>query len=241
MSHEDQGHGHITLEYQPALPLRNGKLFMWLFLSTEIMFFAALIGMYIVLRFGSPTWPIPSEVHLSEPIGAFNTFVLICSSVTIVLALEFARANNDLGARGFLFLTLLLGCIFLGVKGYEYKAKFSHGLYPWYPRSRIYEKADVYYGAAVRERGRELLAANSAGARQPRNPLPPRAPSLLQALSPLQAPSLLPRRARSASKLPPPNPIASRSPILTRKRRPNPRVSQTKLLRKNLRRSTGIR
>ena len=45
MAHADHGHGHIQLEYQPALPLRNGKLFMWLFLSTEIMFFAALIGM----------------------------------------------------------------------------------------------------------------------------------------------------------------------------------------------------
>ena len=47
-------HGHLKLQYQPGLPLPNGKLFMWLFLSTEIMFFAALIGMYIVLRFGAP-------------------------------------------------------------------------------------------------------------------------------------------------------------------------------------------
>ena len=40
-------------DYQPALPISNGKTFMWLFLSTEIMFFAALIGTYIVLRFGA--------------------------------------------------------------------------------------------------------------------------------------------------------------------------------------------
>ena len=58
------------------------------------MFFAGLIGTYVVLRFGAPTWPRPHEVHLSEPIGAFNTFVLICSSVTIVLALEAAHANR---------------------------------------------------------------------------------------------------------------------------------------------------
>ena len=57
--HDDHGHGHIQLEYQPSLPLSRGKLFLWLFLSTEIMFFAALIGIYIVLRFGAPpgTWP----------------------------------------------------------------------------------------------------------------------------------------------------------------------------------------
>src|SRR5215475_9493127 len=85
---DGHGHGHVALSYHPGLPLPNGKLIIWLFLSTEIMFFAALIGTYIVIRFGAPTWPHPHDVHLSEPIGAFNTFVLICSSVTIVLALE---------------------------------------------------------------------------------------------------------------------------------------------------------
>src|SRR5262245_24707698 len=92
---DDHGHGHLKLQYQPALPLRNGKLFLWLFLSTEVMFFAALIGMYIVLRFGAKVWPFPHAVHLSEPIGAFNTFVLICSSVTIVLAYESAKHNKS--------------------------------------------------------------------------------------------------------------------------------------------------
>jgi cytochrome c oxidase subunit 3 len=157
MSHEAAAHaGHIKLEYQPALPLRNGKLFLWLFLSTEIMFFAGLIGMYIVLRFGAEAWPFPHAVHLSEPIGAFNTFVLICSSVTIVLALESAKANKSDTAKMWLALTLGLGCIFLGVKAYEYKAKFAHNIYPALPRSNIYEKADYYYGSAVKARADEL-------------------------------------------------------------------------------------
>src|SRR5689334_23045511 len=121
---------HLTLEYQPGLPLSNSKLIIWLFLSTEIMFFAGLIGTYIVLRFGAPTWPVPHEVHLSEPIGAFNTFVLICSSVTIVLALEAALANKAGTAKLFLLVTLVLGSVFLGVKAYEYTAKFGHGIYP---------------------------------------------------------------------------------------------------------------
>ena len=78
MTHDDHAHGHVKLEYHPGLPLPNGKLCMWLFLSTEIMFFAGLIGTYIVLRFGAPdnTWPAPHDVHLAEYIGAFNTFVL---------------------------------------------------------------------------------------------------------------------------------------------------------------------
>ena len=153
---DDGHHGHITLQYQPGLPLTRGKLIMWLFLSTEIMFFAALLGSYVVLRFGAPIWPKPHHVHLSEPIGAFNTFVLICSSVTVVLALEAARANKASLAKIWMLLTLLLGTLFLGVKGYEYSAKFSHGIYPAMPHSRIYERPDLYYGSAVRARLDEL-------------------------------------------------------------------------------------
>ena len=94
MSH-DVHHAAVKLQYQPSLPLGNGKLCLWLFLSTEIMFFAGLIGTYIVLRFGAPpgTWPKPHDVHLVEIIGALNTFVLLMSSVTIVLALESSRNN----------------------------------------------------------------------------------------------------------------------------------------------------
>jgi cytochrome c oxidase subunit 3 len=149
---DDHGHGHIKLEYQPGLPLTNAKLIIWLFLSTEIMFFAALIGVYIVIRFGANVWPRPHEVHLNEPIGAINTFVLICSSVTIVLAYEAAKANKADLAKKWMGLTLLLGSVFLGVKAYEYSAKFSHGIYPSTPHSQIYERPDLYYAQAVRER-----------------------------------------------------------------------------------------
>ncbi|MCH8840533.1 MAG: cytochrome c oxidase subunit 3 [Planctomycetes bacterium] len=139
-------------DYQPALPISNGKTFMWLFLSTEIMFFSALIGTYIVLRFGAVAWPSTHDVHLAEIWGATNTFILICSSVTIVLALESAKRDNASSARAWMVLTLLLGSLFLGIKAYEYSQKFSHGIYPQHPHSQIYEKADVYYAQAVRLR-----------------------------------------------------------------------------------------
>src|SRR6516165_7921633 len=84
---------HAVLDEPRAsmgLPLPTGKLAMWLFLVTEIMFFTGLIGMYLVLRNGTPTkdypWPKPHQVHLVEALGAINTFVLIASSVTVVLA-----------------------------------------------------------------------------------------------------------------------------------------------------------
>jgi cytochrome c oxidase subunit 3 len=150
MSHAH--HAAVKLHYQPALPLGRGKLCLWLFLSTEIMFFAGLIGTYIVLRFGAPpgSWPTPHEVHLNENIGAFNTFVLICSSVTIVLALEASKQNQAGLSKFWMVLTFLLGSVFLGVKAYEYKEKFAHGIYPTKPHSRLYEKADLYYVQGVR-------------------------------------------------------------------------------------------
>jgi len=140
------------LQHHPGLPIPNGKTLMWLFLSTEIMFFSGLIGTFIVLRFGAPVWPKTHDVHLSEPIGALNTFVLICSSLTVVLSLESAKRNQASAAKGWMLLSLVLGSLFLGIKGYEYSAKFAHGIYPSKPHSRIYEKADVYYLSAVRQR-----------------------------------------------------------------------------------------
>jgi cytochrome c oxidase subunit 3 len=148
----EHAHSHLKLEYQPSLPLNNGKLFLWLFLSTEIMFFAGLIGTYIVLRFGAPpgTWPSPHDVHLVETIGAINTFVLILSSVTIVLALEASRHNQAGLAKGWMVVTFILGSMFLGIKAYEYQQKFAHGIYPAKPRSLLHDKADLYYVQAVK-------------------------------------------------------------------------------------------
>src|SRR5579872_7172841 len=129
---------HAVLEEKPVvhmgLPISNGKLAMWLFLVTEIMFFTGLICTYIVLRNGSPTkaepWPEPGQVHLVEWIGAFNTFVLICSSLTVVLAHWSLHTGNVKKATQYIAITLALGCVFLVVKGFEYKSKFDHGILP---------------------------------------------------------------------------------------------------------------
>lgn len=151
-----------NLTYQRALPIPNGKLAMWLFLSTEIMFFAALIGSYIVLRFGAPagSWPTPHAVHLEEWLGALNTTVLIASSISIVFALEAARRDKKGTARSWLIITFLLGVTFLGVKAFEYGQKFQHGILPSPIRSLMYDRSDAYYlsdvGMRVKADLREL-------------------------------------------------------------------------------------
>jgi cytochrome c oxidase subunit 3 len=118
MSHSaNPAPGHASpLHYEPAVPVPRGKLAVWLFLSTEIMFFTGLIGTYIVLRFGVPagSWPSPSMVGVVEWIGAANTFVLICSSVTIVFAIEAAKQDIPTKSKNWLFATFVLGCVFLG-------------------------------------------------------------------------------------------------------------------------------
>ncbi len=139
----DAAHQHHP-EHKMGLPLSNGKLAMWLFLVTEIMFFTGLIGTYLILRNGQPTktnpWPAPHAVHVDERLGAGNTFVLICSSLTVVLA-HYAIARNQVGkAMGFIAATLALGCVFLGVKYVEYKGKAEHGILPGY----VFDTLDGY-------------------------------------------------------------------------------------------------
>jgi cytochrome c oxidase subunit 3 len=125
---------HDEPQAHMGLPLPNGKLAIWLFLVTEIMFFTALIGTYMILRNGQPggeaPWPTPSQVHLIEAVGAGNTFVLICSSLTVVLA-HFAISRGEVKkATVYVAVTLLLGAVFLVVKYFEYKAKWDHDILP---------------------------------------------------------------------------------------------------------------
>jgi cytochrome c oxidase subunit 3 len=96
------------------------------------MFFTGLIGTYIILRNGQPAklWPTPHQVHLVEWIGAFNTFVLICSSLTVVLAHWAISKGNVSQTVLFLVITFLLGIVFLAVKAYEYNSKFQHCILP---------------------------------------------------------------------------------------------------------------
>src|SRR4051812_12244568 len=119
-----------------GLPMPNGKVAMWLFLVTEIMFFTALIGTYLIYRGSVPSgdriyrWPRPHDVHLEEWAGAVNTFVLILSSLTVVLAHYAAGKGNYKNAMLYLTATLVLGIVFMSIKGYEYRAKWNHDILP---------------------------------------------------------------------------------------------------------------
>jgi heme/copper-type cytochrome/quinol oxidase subunit 3 len=92
---------------------------MWIFLAGDAMSFGGLICAYAALRMSDPSWPIPSE-HLGIPLTAFMTFLLICSSVTMVKGLEAIQHGDQAGLRKFLGLTVLGGTMFLAMQAYEW-------------------------------------------------------------------------------------------------------------------------
>jgi cytochrome c oxidase subunit 3 len=108
----------------------NEKIGMWVFLGSEVMFFTALIGTYIILRFAHPdAWAAPGKV-LNIPVTAVNTFLLICSSVTMVKAFAAAQDDYQRGIRLWLVATVLIGATFVGVQAYEYTHLIEKGFVP---------------------------------------------------------------------------------------------------------------
>jgi len=127
----------VTETYSTNLPISNGKLAMWLFLATEVMFFTGLLASCMLLRESAPNpgpnipyWPDHKTVHIDPWLGAFNTVILISSSLAVLFAIKTLKSGKAAFANMLLGFTLLLGTTFLVIKGFEYKGKFEHGLLP---------------------------------------------------------------------------------------------------------------
>ena len=118
-----------TVETRPDTGLANGKLGIWLFLASEVMLFGALFSTYIILRTGAPEWP---HGELNVWLGMANTFILIASSVTMVMAWASLKLNNWRRHRLFLILTFVLAAVFLVNKYFEYSSHFARGEGPWH-------------------------------------------------------------------------------------------------------------
>jgi cytochrome c oxidase subunit 3 len=110
----------------PALQVDTQKLGIWLLLGSEAVFFSSLIVTYIVFR-GQAGEPAGHEL-LNIPLTAVNTFVLICSSMTIVTAISAIQGGSVRAMRGWLLATAALGSLFLGGQAYEFNRLFHEGL-----------------------------------------------------------------------------------------------------------------
>jgi heme/copper-type cytochrome/quinol oxidase subunit 3 len=94
------------------------------------MFFTALIGSYIILRFAHPEqWAHPGQI-LNIPVTATNTFLLICSSVTMVKAFAAIQDGDQRGLKLWLLATVLIGATFVSVQVFEYVQLAHHGMLP---------------------------------------------------------------------------------------------------------------
>jgi cytochrome c oxidase subunit 3 len=109
----------------------GARIGMWLFLLSEILIFGGLFLLYAVYRSTHPADFHAASLELSRFDGALNTAILLTSSLTAVLAI-FSLQEQNRPRRTVLFLgaTIACGLAFLVVKGFEWAAKFEHGLYP---------------------------------------------------------------------------------------------------------------
>jgi len=114
----------------PSQQRDSAKLGMWIFLLTEILFFGGLFCAYAIYRAWNPDIFYNAHKSLDLHLGALNTVVLICSSVTMALAIRSIQLDRVKAGIGFLFATLSLAAVFLVVKFFEYSHKFHLGQLP---------------------------------------------------------------------------------------------------------------
>jgi cytochrome c oxidase subunit 3 len=120
---------HLAHHFEsPQQQLEATKLGMWLFLASEILLFGGLFCAYSVYRANHPEIFCYADRYLDRTLGGINTFVLICSSLTMAWAVRCAQIDKRRGLILCLGLTLLFGCGFLSIKYVEYQQKWKHGL-----------------------------------------------------------------------------------------------------------------
>jgi cytochrome c oxidase subunit III len=142
MSHTDAahgGHGHGDHAHSPFLAHHfddpeqqydSGKLGIWLFLVTEVLFFSGMFCAYALYRSRNPEVFTFSSQFLNAKLGAFNTGVLLFSSLSMAWGVRCAQLRQRTGLVVCLAITLGCASMFLGVKAIEYTHKWDLGLLP---------------------------------------------------------------------------------------------------------------
>src|SRR3989337_794715 len=115
--HPSHAHMDAAQAYEAA------KLGIWTFLATEVLLFGGLFTAYIVFRLKFPQMFHEDHFHLNRILGAVNTIVLICSSLTVALGIAAIRNGHQHLLKVYLSLTILLAAVFLGVTHVEWAAE----------------------------------------------------------------------------------------------------------------------
>ena len=117
----------VSNEHPTSTGLNSRKMVFWAFLGSECMFFGSLIATYLVYRGRDTSGPTPLEV-LNIPFTSVSAFVLLMSSLTMVLALAGIQRGNQKSGTFWLAMTALLGMVFVGGQVYEFAHFVQEGL-----------------------------------------------------------------------------------------------------------------
>ena len=117
---------HAESHYDPEA----GKLGMWLFIFTELLLFGGLFIVYSVYRYLNPEAFQLAGEELDTFIGAFNTVILLVSSMTIAMSTSALQQKNKKLTIFLIIITLILALVFLVNKYFEWGLKFEHGIFP---------------------------------------------------------------------------------------------------------------
>lgn len=120
---EEHAHGHVATNTGTT----NTKLAMWVFLSSECLFFGAFISTYLLYRGRSIKGPTPRDVH-NIPFTSVTSFILLMSSLTMVLALASIQRGDHRRFRIWMLATALFGLTFIGGQIYEFTEFYREGL-----------------------------------------------------------------------------------------------------------------
>jgi cytochrome c oxidase subunit 3/cytochrome o ubiquinol oxidase subunit 3 len=120
-------HAAPQAEHHTSTGLNSRKMLFWAFLGSECMFFGSLIATYLVYKGRDQVGPHPHDI-LNIPFTSISAFVLLMSSLTMVLALAACQRGNQKGTAIWLAATALLGMTFVGGQTSEFTEFFMHGL-----------------------------------------------------------------------------------------------------------------
>lgn len=118
---------HAEQVHHSSTGLSNNKLAMWLFLGSECLLFGGLISTYMLYRGRVQDGPRPSQIF-DIPFTSVSSFVLLMSSLTMVLAVSAAKSKDDARTNLWLTVTAVLGATFVGGQIYEFVTFYREGL-----------------------------------------------------------------------------------------------------------------
>jgi len=135
MAHAVDTHQHAERNDAQIGKASIGKIAMRIFLVTDAMSFSGFLIAYAILR-TTTDWPHPAQ-YLGINLSGFATFILVCSSVSMVLSIDACKHRDRKGMLNWLLATIAGGAVFLGIQVYEYQhlvneigmtfSNFAHG------------------------------------------------------------------------------------------------------------------